>query len=263
MPKFLIVALMLFTITIPVMAVDEDTASNNELALATSLPKDEVLWLTGDSGKFLSLQRGHLAKERRGIAILLPDIATSIINPDYIEPLRHSLNSVGWGTVSVMPAPQQLLQSKDSASDYTNALVERVNAALTWGKKNYRYSVLIVQGRQMAYLIESQTKQHLQPIDAIVLINAKPAFTQATTALSKQFPDQQRSLSEQLTALNVPLLDINQTDRSGTTPHLPLRAALAAKQQHPNYRQVKFLARDNYVAASKSIYGWLTSIGLK
>ena len=250
--------------SITALAQDE-TASTLHKMPASALPQDEVIWLDATSGKFMSLQREHLSKTRRGIAILLPDIAMSPINPDYIEPLRHSLNHVGWATLSIEPPPQSLLNeaASEEQSAYAKALIERVNSAIAWGKKNNRYSVLIAQGRQMAYLIEAQVQQHLQPVNAVILLNAQPAYTQASEELKLRYPDNQQQLSQQLTALALPILDINQTNRSESTAHLQLRDGLAKRQQHKSYRQIRYLARKNYAPATKSIYGWLTSIGLK
>jgi len=234
--------------------------SSSELSLANLLPSEEVLWLETKSGKFLSLQREHMAKERRGIAILVPDITTNVINPDYIEPLRQQLNRVGWATLSIMPPAPDLLQQSTA---YSQALVERINAAMTWGKEHHQHAVLIAQGQQMAYLIDAQVQQHLQPINAIVLINAEPAAQQATKELSEQYPDSQPLFSQQITALALPILDLNQSDHSQPLDHLTDRDALAMKQHHSNYRQLRFFARENYQPATKAIYGWLTNLGLK
>lgn len=268
--RHLVFAIFFAMLNLPYAAAKEENkalASAQEIALAAGLPKNEVLWLENTSGKFLSLQREHLSKTRRGIAILLPEIATTLINPDYIEPLRHSLNQVGWATLSITPPATTLLSvspaQKEIQSAYAQELVERVNKALEWAKKSYQYSVVIAQGRQLAYLIDALTQQHLQPIDALVIINAQPAFAQPSDKLKLRYPDQQQLFSKQLTALQIPVLDINQTNRSEPTVHLELRERLANKQLHPNYRQVRFLTRDNYSPATKSIYGWLTNSGLR
>jgi len=260
MARIVTLILLLSALSFNGLTADETALSSDEQILAQTLPANEVLWLENSNGKFLSLHRSHLAKMRRGIAIFVPETATNIINPDYIEPLRHHLNDVGWATLAIMPPPY--IVSDDKPSAYAEALIERVNAALAWSTKEHQHTVLIMQGRQMAYLIEAHVQQHLQPVNAVVLVNALPAFTQSTEALSKQYPDSEAEFSAQLTAMTLPLLDLNHLDRSQTIENLTERKALAAKQQ-ANYRQIKFYTRDNYLTATKSIYGWLSSIGLK
>jgi len=260
MARIVTLILLLSTLSFNVLSADEKAISSDEQVLAQTLPANEVLWLESSNGNFLSLHRTHLAKMRRGIAILVPETTTNIINPDYIEPLRHHLNDVGWATLAIMPPLFIIADDKPSA--YADALIERVNAALAWSRKEHQHVVLIMQGRQMAYLIEAQVQQHLQPVNAVVLLNALPAFEQDTDALSKQYPDSATEFSTQLTALMLPLLDLNHLDRSQTIEELTERKALATKQQ-ANYRQIKFYTRDNYLTATKSIYGWLSSIGLK
>lgn len=236
--------------------------SVREQNLANLLPPSEVTWLTDENGEFLGLYREYIAKAHRGIIILVPDRGQAVNNYDYIEPMRHQLNRVGWSTLAIMP-PIASSTEKEQEVTYTKQLIARVNSAVEWAKQKHSTSVLLIQGRQIGYLVEAQAKQFLQPISAFVLVNVQPAFRQVDKELSERFPDNEDLLAAQLTALTLPILDLNQTDRSENKQRLITRAALANKAQHPNYRQVEFLARENYQPATKLIYGWLASLGFK
>jgi len=241
-------------------ANDTQASLANEQALAQTFKAEEVHWLEAEGGKFLSLKRQHLTARRRGMAILLSDITTPLNSPNAIEPLRHSLNKVGWGTLSIMsPSPALLNQPQE----YVSALVARLNSALAWAQKGHRNTTIIMQGRQIAYLLDAMNTKTLKLPSALILLNPRPAYAQATKELQQKYPDSHGVLAIEISKTSLPLLDINHLDRSVLYDELNLRKEMAATNKHKNFRQIKLNLQDNHAQLNRTIYGWLSVLGYR
>ncbi len=272
--KMLLIVLLL-GLTTPLLAAQNDkkvaSTTGENTAISTFLHTESV-WLTDKSGKFLTLQREYLSANFNGIILLVSDIATPPNNPHDIEPLRSSLNTVGWTTVSITAPPfgSDEETSNDSASTsinslYTASLVERLKATIKSVSSITENIVLIVQGRQVAYLTHAIEQEKLVELTAVIFIEASVAYPVAQSADNKKELEQPihlQALAHSISKLKLPILDIYRDVDALSKKNMRLRKQLSRKNQQLNYRQLHLYTRLNSGYLFESIYGWLRSIEL-
>ncbi len=255
---------------------------SNEESLAMILPQEEVTWLTGESGKFLALKRDYLAAKHRGVAIFVSDLSAPINYSLDIEPLRTTINNYGFSSITINAPSLELfaattaenaeektpVDSKETmssptmastvdATPYTKALIERINSAHKMAAAESKNIILVIQGRQVAYLSNALIQQHLRPLNAVVVIDANSALYDNQPQM---YPATIEQLSRQLVQIKMPLLDIYHLSNSKIEMQMRKRLSLKAKKtsyrQHlkPTYSEEKTLA--------KVVYGWLKSLGI-
>ncbi|MDP2561287.1 DUF3530 family protein [Psychrobium sp. 1_MG-2023] len=283
--KFVAVCAML-TLSTCGFAQEEEQAqakkSVSEQLLAQHFPPAEVKWFDSASGKFLVLQRDYMAATRHGVAIILSDMTTPLNNPELIENLRTGLTEKGWMTLSIMPPSAHLLNevspsseetganAAEAASDpqanssetnnpYTLELISRLNSALNTAGQISKHSVLIIQGRQIAYLTKALSSKHLRPPSGIVILDAHVAFA---TLTNDELATTQQKLANQITKLNIPVLDVYQIERPTTLETMRQRKLFSNKNRHPDYRQTELVSSHNDELLVKTLYGWFRHLGL-
>ncbi|MCG7531227.1 alpha/beta hydrolase family protein [Psychrobium sp. MM17-31] len=265
--------------------------------LATMLPSDEVTWLTTESGKFLALKRDYLAAKHRGVAIFVSDLSAPINYSLDIEPLRTSITQYGYSSITINAPSLDLFApstpkneanegvansaesktSEETASDtmieatglveatelnatpYVQELVERINSAHKLGAMSSKEVILVIQGRQVAYLTNALIQQHLRPLRAVVVIDANVAMNENQATM---YPATMKQLSQQLVQLKMPLFDIYHLWDTQIEEQMKLRKQLSIKAKQSRYRQHLKPTYSEEQTLSKVIYGWLKSLGI-
>lgn len=260
-----------------IKAVQLATYTTNEKILASMLPKTELIWLESDSGKILALQREYLAAKEKGVAIFVSELSTPVNYNVDIEPIRTTINQYGWTSLAINPPSLTLLNNvkkettkDDIASDsamtnvdgtaYTDALVERILSAQEWALRRSQTNILIIQGRQVAYLTSALIKQHLQPFKAIIIVNADHAVSSKNP---KEYPANIDQLSIMMSKIKTPMLDIYDIKNSRTKAQMLKRKRLSIKAGQKKYRQHLKVSYSENEQLSKVIYGWLKALDKK
>jgi len=253
-----------------------------EQNLASLLPNDEVLWLENESGKFLALKRDYLAATHRGVAIFISDLSTAVNHNLDIEPIRTNINQYGWTSLSINPPsisllnppPKKEIEKPLSASDsaptmaalpmqkqdssvYAKALIERIISAQEWAKSHSKNTILVIQGRQVAYLTDALMQQHLHPLKAIVLLDANGAMTNNNPTV---YPWTMNQLSKMISQLRMPVLDIYHLRNDRTKAQLLKRKHLSVKEKNTGYRQFLKSTYSEEQQLAKVIYGWMKTL---
>jgi len=258
-------------------AVQLATYATNEKLLASMLPKTEVIWLESDSGKILALQREYLAAKQQGVAIFVSELSTPVNYNVDIEPIRTTINQYGWTSLAINPPNSTLLNQvkKDTnksgnandkaiaSSDgtaYTDALVERILSAQEWALRQSQTTILVIQGRQVAYLTSALMKQHLEPFKAIIIVNADHAMSSRNPT---EYPANIDQLSIMLSKIKTPMLDIYDMKTSRTKSQMLKRKRLSIKAGQKKYRQHLKVSYSDDEQLSKVIYGWLKALDKK
>ncbi|MGB0833843.1 MAG: DUF3530 family protein [Psychrobium sp.] len=282
------------TVSTPAAATEKEMPKPVMLSpqeqLATMLPSDEVTWLTTESGKFLALKRDYLAAKHRGVAIFISDLSAPINYSLDIEPLRTSINQYGYSSITInapsldLFAPAAKNESDENASDsaddkadedldsdkmvqattlnatpYVKELIERINSAHKLGAMSSKDIILIIQGRQVAYLTNALIQQHLRPLRAVVVIDANVAMNDNQATM---YPATMKQLSQQLVQLKMPLFDIYHLWDMQIEEQMKLRKQLSLKAKQSRYRQHLKPTYSEEQTLSKVLYGWLKSIGI-
>ena len=257
---------------------------SNEESLAMILPQEEVTWLTGESGKFLALKREYLAAKHRGVAIFVSDLSAPINYSLDIEPLRTTINNYGFSSITINApslelfaaatqdkteeqAPEDSKENMDSpamtspvdATPYTKALVDRINSAHKMAAAESKNIILVVQGRQVAYLSNALIQQHLRPLNAVVVIDANSALYNNQ---AQMYPATIEQLSKQLVQLKMPLLDIYHLSNTDIDAQMKMRKQLSLKAKKTSYRQHLKPTYSEEQTLAKIVYGWLKSLGI-
>jgi len=271
------------TSTAPVKKISDaiKPALNNEQQLASHFPSEEVLWLEHESGKFLALKRDYLAATHHGVAILISDVSAPINYTIDIEPLRTNINQYGWSTLAINAPKVTLLntaqepatdskattvqesekaesvKSMNGESPYAAALISRVISAQKWAATRSKNVILIIQGKQVAYLINALTQQHLHPVKAIVLLDAAGAVM---SQKEQSYPTSFTQLSTELSQLKMPLLDIYHMKNQRTDSIMATRKKMSMKEKQKNYRQYLKSTYSKEQQLAKVVYGWLKKL---
>jgi len=257
---------------------------SNEESLAMILPQEEVTWLTGESGKFLALKRDYLAAKHRGVAIFVSDLSAPINYSLDIEPLRTTINNYGFSSITINAPSLELfaattaenaeektpVDSKEAmssptmastvdAAPYTKALIERINSAHKMAAAESKNIILVIQGRQVAYLSNALIQQHLRPLNAVVVIDANSALYDNQPQM---YPATIEQLSRQLVQIKMPLLDIYHLSNSKIEMQMKMRKRLSLKAKKTSYRQHLKPTYSEEKTLAKVVYGWLKSLGI-
>ncbi|WP_435276022.1 DUF3530 family protein [Psychrobium sp. nBUS_13] len=257
---------------------------SNEESLAMILPQEEVTWLTGESGKFLALKRDYLAAKHRGVAIFVSDLSAPINYSLDIEPLRTTINNYGFSSITINAPSLELfaaataenaeektpVDSKETmsspamtspvdAAPYTKALIERINSAHKMAAAESKNIILVIQGRQVAYLSNALIQQHLRPLNAVVVIDANSALYDNQPQM---YPATIEQLSRQLVQIKMPLLDIYHLSNSKIDMQMKMRKRLSLKAKKTSYRQHLKPTYSEEKTLAKVVYGWLKSLGI-
>jgi hypothetical protein len=280
------------TATMPVKEIMNTAkpALTNEQKLATILPSDEVMWLDIEGGKFLALKRDYLATTQHGIAVIVSDVSAPINYTQDIEPLRTNINQYGWTTLAINAPSITLLNAKESSeakdageksmpdkasdkeeipvtpttkmngdSPYVSALIERVISAQKWAATHSKNVILVIQGRQVAYLLDALIQQHLPPFKAVVVLDSNGAL--AVTE-NQPYATSMEQLSVGLSQLKMPLLDIYHIKNGQIEAQMLKRKRLSVKEKQKSYRQYLKSTYSEEQQLAKVVYGWLKSLGL-
>ncbi|NRA61469.1 MAG: DUF3530 family protein [Psychrobium sp.] len=263
---------LLLGLTTQSLAAENDNKTTSTNSTVSTYKQTESVWLTDKSGKFLTLQREYLSATLNGVILLVSDIATPPNNPHDIEPLRRSLNTVGWTTVSITAPPfgSDEETTKDSASTsintlYAAALVKRIKATIKSVSSISENIVLVVQGRQVAYLTHAIAQEKLVELTAVIFIEASVAYAVAQSVSDDKELEQPihlPALAQSISILKLPVLDIYRDVDALSKKNMRLRKQLSLRNQQLNYRQIHLYTRLNSGYLFESIYGWLRSIGL-
>lgn len=270
-------------------AVQLATYTTNEKILASMLPKTEVVWLDSDSGKFLALQRDYLAAEQRGVAIFVSELSTPVNYNVDIEPIRTTIDQYGWTSIAINPPNLSLLYKtkkndnkpkmvngendtetnksameettkSDDGDVYADALVERILSAQEWADRHAKTNILIIQGRQVAYLANALIKQHLNPFQAIIMVDADHAMSSRNPT---EYPANIDQLSIMLSKIKTPILDVYHEKNDRVKAQMLKRKRLNIKEGQKNYRQHLKVSYSDEEQLSKVIYGWLKTLNKK
>lgn len=284
------------TVSTPATATAKETPKPVMLSpqeqLATMLPNDEVTWLTTESGKFLALKRDYLAAKHRGVAIFVSDLSAPINYSLDIEPLRTSITQYGYSSITInapsldlfapandkevdtsaenkaseetasntMDEATELVEATElNATPYVQELIERINSAHKLGAMSSKDIILVIQGRQVAYLTNALIQQHLRPLRAVVVIDANVAMNDNQATM---YPATMKQLSQQLVQLKMPLFDIYHLWDTQIEEQMKLRKQLSLKAKQKRYRQHLKPTYSEEQTLSKVIYGWLKSLGI-
>lgn len=130
-----------------VAAAPEEYEQSLSEKLAQSRKPGEVVWLSGGSGKFLSLFEPAHAGDRRRAALILHGLGGHLDWWDVIAPLRSGLPEKGWATLSIqlpVVAPGEPWALQGRALSQAGA---RITAALAWLEhREFRTVVLVGYG---------------------------------------------------------------------------------------------------------------------
>lgn len=281
------------TATTPVTEIIDAVkpALTHEQRLATMLPSDEVMWLDIEGGKFLALKRDYLAATQHGVVIFVSDVSAPINYKQDIEPLRTNINQYGWTSLAINAPSVTLLNvtqsddikdaadksMPDKASDnkktkavpikkmnddssYPDALIARVISAQKWAATQSKNVIIVIQGRQVSYLLNALIQQHLPPLKAVIVIDANGALIMSD---DQPHPTSLEQLSIGLSQLKVPLLDIYHLRNARTEAQMLKRKKLSAKEKQNSYRQYLKSTYSKEQQLAKVVYGWLKSLGIQ
>lgn len=281
------------TATTPVTEIIDTVkpALTHEERLATMLPSDEVMWLDIEGGKFLALKRDYLAATQHGVVIFVSDVSAPINYKQDIEPLRTNINQYGWTSLAINAPSVTLLNvtqtddvkdaadksMPDKASDkektevapakkindnssYPDALIARVISAQKWAATQSENVIIVIQGRQVSYLLNALIQQHLPPLKAVIVIDANGALIMSN---DQPHPTSLEQLSIGLSQLKVPLLDIYHLKNDRTEAQMLKRKQLSIKEKQNSYRQYLKSTYSKEQQLAKVVYGWLKSLGIQ
>lgn len=158
-----------------------------------------------------------------------------------------------------MVDPESTMKENDGLA-YTDELIERVLSAQEWAIVQSRNTILIIQGRQVAYLTNALIQQHLHDMRAIVVIDANTAVANSSSAL---YPTTSNQLSTALSQLKMPLLDIYHLKNAKVRADMLKRKQMSIKEGQRGYRQYLKSTYSKEKHLSKIIYGWLKTLGIK
>lgn len=159
------------------------------------------------------------------------------------------------------PNEAQMLHMKENdGSAYTDELIERVISAQEWAIVQSRNTILIIQGRQVAYLTNALIQQHLHDMRAIVVIDANTAVSNSNPTL---YPATTHQLSTALSQVKTPLLDIYHLKNEDVKENMLIRKQMSMKEGQKSYRQYLKTTYSKERKLGKIIYGWLTKLGIK
>lgn len=231
---------------------------------------DESLWLSNqdlrvinyDGGELITLWRNEETARKLGTALLLPDWGRLPTAPEAITPLREQLPGLNWETIALLPPiPEQGIslingaELSEAARTYQASLVSALKSIEQAKNEQFGYRLVIAQGVMAGWILNIYQQQLYELPDALILIGSYiPELTR------------NQNIAQQIAEFPKPVLDISFTSNNRWVQvGAPLRQIAASKQQKLNYRQLAFTG-DPYraetgVQLTKSIYGWLTSIG--
>ncbi|WP_199611096.1 DUF3530 family protein [Flocculibacter collagenilyticus] len=143
-----------------------------------------------------------------------------------------------------------------SVTTYKQQLLLRIQSVMNEAQNYPGYFVVVAQGASGAWLTSLYATEALEPPQALILLSA----TVENTTLNRQF-------AQDIGRTEMPILDIYQTnDRSWLLSSLKLRRQYAKKFFKVHYRQRELFGDTSYTAQyerlHKTIYGWLTSLGI-
>lgn len=277
-------------------APEPNVTLSPEQQIAAMLPSDEVIWLDSESGNFLALERDYLAAKHRGAVIFVSDLAAPINHSLDIEPLRVSINQYGFSSITIHAPSTELFYPptitdtadatdttpsendsqeninegsdiktntsmvvKTDATPYAQALIKRINSAHKRAASRSKNIILVIQGRQTAYLSNALIQQHLRPFSAVVTLDANNAIDDNKSTL---YPATIEQLSQQLAQLKMPLLDIYHLWDNDIQQQMLKRKQLSLKAKQSNYRQHIKATYSEEKQLAKILYGWLKSLGI-
>jgi hypothetical protein len=254
---------------------------------------DELKPLLAGDSDFYVLFRDDMTGRPKGVALLIPDWGLNAANSRGMEYLRTQLGDYGWVTLAMAvpqnneavftTPPRAPADSTDSpvtapATSSNGIANQRVAAirgvdddffasyqlqmkmrmqALTSEAENYQgYFIVIAQGSSAAVLANLYAKGEIPEPEAFILLSA---------ALPDAKLNQQMNLDIATTA--IPTLDIYQSrDTRWQHNNIKLRRKLSKKHFKVHYRQKELYGDISYHNQNqrllKSIYGWLSSIGI-
>lgn len=246
---------------------------------------DEVQELLAGDQPFYALFRDDLTGRPRGVALLIPDWGGHAANHRGIDSLRTHLPELGWVTLSMtVPSEQdnihiyepQSVTATDQQptaatyqepkninvftalqlSDLEVQIRLRLQAMITEAENHQGYFIVIAQGRSAATVASIYAKEALDKAEALIFLAADQ-------------PDQihRKQMNQDIASTVIPTLDIYPSQGpSHLEANAIFRGKLVRKYYKHHYRQQRMMGNiDDFHhnrKLLKSVYGWLTSLGL-
>ncbi len=250
----LAVLLVLFTICPYCIGSDTQREQYYANELSKSVEEDEVIWLTINRERFLSLYRETDTTEMKGAIILLHDLGQ---HPDH-HPLLHSLRTElprhQWSTLSLqMPLREQGAK----LSDYEPLLpeaVQRIDSAITFlEKKKIKFLAIVgfgLGGVMASHYVAKSKLNNLQALVVAFLVKSEKKNT---------FP----AVDQYFQKLKIPVLDIVCCEKN--LSRSIKRRKIAAKE-NIKYQQLYLMQsrrdyRESYQGLLvQRVYGWLNRV---
>lgn len=258
---------------------------------------DEVKTLLAGDTEFNVLFQDDMTGRPRGVALLIPDWSQGASSSRGLDFLRTNLPNYGWVTLSMSvpdshlpvfdtgpvkspdadkdgsqeedantPAPKasQALVRVEPArfideqymAQYELQMKMRMQALISEAENYQGYFIVIAQGSSAAVLASLYAKSELKEPEAMVLLSAFMPDVKLTQKMNLDIAQNP-----------IPTLDIYQTlGVSWAAKNIKLRKKLARKHFKVSYRAKELFGDISYHNQNhrllRSIYGWLSSLGL-
>ncbi|MBV1874242.1 MAG: alpha/beta hydrolase family protein [Gammaproteobacteria bacterium] len=248
----------------PISALEtQELADKKRFAplLAQLDSETQVRWLHANHQPFLGLFTPSLVSEQKGACIIVTDAGQHPDWPGPVKMLRHHLPLHGWATLSLaLPPHHQGQTQKTKTKDFSFPVAPEPTRieAQALARLESAFAELNDQGLYNIVIIAIGTGAQLS---AFAIKNVPKASFAGFIAISPRaaLESRQSSLTEDLTAISAPVLEILPAQFSkGNTQ---TAALLAIKKQHPQYTQVILRGsnkqfKDDHLLLPR-IRGWL------
>ena len=200
----------------------------------------QVRWLQANQQPFLSLFIPSLVSEQKGACIIVTDAGHHPDWPGPVKMLRHHLPLHGWATLSLaLPLHHQGQAQQTKTKDFSFPAAAAPEPAgieaQVLARLESAFAELNAQGLYNIVVIGIGTGAQLS---AFAIKDVPKASFAGFIAIAPRaaLESRQSSLSEDLTAVSAPVLEILPAQFSRENDQTA--ALLARKKQHPQYTQV-------------------------
>ena len=200
----------------------------------------QVRWLQANQQPFLSLFIPSLVNEQKGACIIVTDAGHHPDWPGPVKMLRHHLPLHGWATLSLaLPLHHQGQAQQTKTKDFSFPAAAAPEPAgieaQVLARLESAFAELNAQGLYNIVVIGIGTGAQLS---AFAIKDVPKASFAGFIAIAPRaaLESRQSSLSEDLTAVSAPVLEILPAQFSRENDQTA--ALLARKKQHPQYTQV-------------------------
>ncbi|AVJ56871.1 DUF3530 domain-containing protein [Idiomarina sp. OT37-5b] len=229
------------------------------------LPPDQLRWLEHEDNRYLALYQPAQVNFVRGRLLSMPDWPLHPLQSPWVRHSYEQAPILGWHSWALVPPEMALqthqLQQHNPASvhpqpvdeaffePYIAALQTRIQRLSTEFSDNPGFTLWVMEGITAAMAVKLiQQQPELMP-DALVVID-----------MYLPQPQLNRSLSEQLAKLQLPVLELSTPEANQwVTSSLDLRRQYSQKHQQVNYRQRPLLSEgtSGQRELTSTLKGWL------